>query len=151
VLGIVPLSELLDKHLQSRRKEPKSLLSDHQKHITHRRLCSNSQHPKRRQLAYIARNRAVQLIVVQEPAKSTKEQNLSVQTTKNQKHITHRRLCSNSQALKQRQLAHGARNRAAQSIVVQTPAKSKSVFRPTQRRPLLRLTALQATIAGSRC
>jgi hypothetical protein len=38
---------------------------------------------------------------------------------------THRRLCSNSQELKRRQLAHGARNRAGQLIAGQVPKSTK--------------------------
>jgi hypothetical protein len=62
------------------------------------------------------------LIVVQGPAKATKS--TAIPCSEQRKHIAHRRLCSNSQLLKQRQLTHGARNRAGQSIVVQGPAKS---------------------------
>jgi hypothetical protein len=85
--------------------------------ITHRRLVSSSQLPKRRQLAHGARNRAGQLIELQPPAKATKS---PVQTDETSPIVVFR---SNSQARKQRQLAHGARNRAAQLIVVQPPAK----------------------------
>jgi hypothetical protein len=45
-----------------------------------------------------------------------------VQTNAN---IAHRCLCSNSQELKRRQLAHGVRNRAGQSILEQEPAESR--------------------------
>jgi hypothetical protein len=58
VLGIVPVSELLAKNLSTKQK---ILCSDEHKHlIAHRRLCSNSQVRKRRQLAHGARNRASQ-------------------------------------------------------------------------------------------
>jgi hypothetical protein len=64
------------------------------------------------------------------------------------------RLCSDSQELKRRQLAHGARNRAGQLVVAQAPAKStkstaNSLFRPSS--PLFQLTDAQATTAGPRC
>jgi hypothetical protein len=207
VLGIVPLRELLFKYLQSRRKQRQSfghtnantspiiaffsnsqelkrrqlthgdrnraaqliaaqvpakstkptpiLCSDQRKHITRRRLFSHSQLLKRQQLAHGARNRAAQLIVVQVPAKSTKPPLFRPQ--QRQKHITHRCLCSNSQFLKRRKLAHGARNRAAQLIEVQPPAKAtKSPTSPLQtniahRRPLIQLTVAEATTAGPRC
>jgi hypothetical protein len=92
--------------------------SDHT--IAHRR--SNSQARKRRQLAHGARNRARQLTVVQVPAKPTKSTAISL--------VRHRkayypRFCADSQELKRRKLAHGARNRAGQSIVMHVPA-SKS-------------------------
>jgi hypothetical protein len=75
------------------------------------------------------------------------------------KHNTYRRLCSNSQGHKRRQLVHGARNRAAQLITVQEPAKSTkptiSLVRPTQTHhpssPLFQLTVAEANTAGPRC
>jgi hypothetical protein len=108
--------------------------------------CSNSQELKRRQLAHGARNRAGQLIVVQVPATSTKTTaNSLVRPT----HTVTVVACSNSQARKGRQLAHGDRNRARQLIAAQVPAKStkataNSLVRPTKTRhpssPLFQLT-----------
>jgi hypothetical protein len=71
---------------------------------------------------------------VQPPAKSTKTTAISVQTNAN-KHITDRRLFSNLQDHKRRQLAHGVRNRAGQLIVVQEPAKATktAISRVTHR------------------
>jgi hypothetical protein len=92
--------------------------------ITHRRLCSNSQELKRRQLAHGARNRARQLIVAQVSAKIDENDKHIPSVQTNAKTITERPLCSNSQLIKRRQLAHGARNRAAQLIDVQVSAKS---------------------------
>jgi hypothetical protein len=70
VLGIVPVSELLYKYMQIRRKRRHHLFSPN-----HRHRCSNSQDRKQRQLAYSARDRARQSIVVQLPAKSTTHDN----------------------------------------------------------------------------
>jgi hypothetical protein len=98
-----------------------NLSSDKRKHITDRRIISNSQILKRRQLAHGVWNRSRQLIVVQVSAKS---QSLC---SDQRKHITNHRLFSNSQEYNRRQLAHDARNRAGQLIVVQRPAKSTAI------------------------
>jgi hypothetical protein len=70
VLGIVPVSWLPPKCLQSKTKRVKSVPPQTKRH--RRRHCSNSQLRKRRQLAHGARNRARQLVVEQVPAKATK-------------------------------------------------------------------------------
>jgi hypothetical protein len=77
------------------------------------------------------------------------------------KHITDRRLFSNSQILKRRQLAYGAWNRACQLIAVQVPAKSTKTTanaqlcseqtNATPLSPLFQLTGKKATRAGPRC
>jgi hypothetical protein len=126
-----------------------------QTNISHRRLCSDSQIPKRRQLAHGARNRAGQLIAVQRPAK----RKAIGKTNDEKKPSPRRRLCSNSQTQKQRKLAHSARNRAHQLVAAQGPAKStkthQSLFRSTQTHdpsaPLFQLTAPEAKIAGTQC
>jgi hypothetical protein len=59
---------LNDKYLQSDENQQQISLFRPRKHVKHRRLCSDSQARKRRQLAYGAWNRARQLIVGQVPA-----------------------------------------------------------------------------------
>jgi hypothetical protein len=102
-------------------KQQPTLCSDQSKRITHRRLCSNSQVPKRRQLAHDARNRAGQLIAVQVSAIPRTNRALVRHRTQqvNASLSSHR---SNPQGSKRRQLAQGARNQAGQLIGGQFPA-----------------------------
>jgi hypothetical protein len=61
-----------------------------------RRLCSNSQERKRRQLDHGARNRARQLISLQVPAKATRTAIASVQTNAAHHVLTHRAVSDDS-------------------------------------------------------
>jgi hypothetical protein len=123
----------------------------------HRRLCSNSQFPKRRQLAHGARNRACQLIGGQVPARSTKTTAISFRQTQTNTyrppppHVpTHRStsddswptalgivpvsrlLCNNLQC----------RRKIKAIASVQTNANASA---------MLPLTAYKETTAGTRC
>jgi hypothetical protein len=125
VLGIVPVSRLLYKYLQARNQQ-QSLCSDTATTQTHHPSSpSDSQGHKRRQLAHGARNRATQLIEVQVPAKNQRKRQPHLSRSDQRKHITNRRLFSNSQFPKRRQLYHGARNRARQLIFAQVTANRR--------------------------
>jgi hypothetical protein len=72
------------------------------------------------------------MIVIQEPAKSTKS--TAILCSDQRKHKNYRCLCSNLQDPKQRQLAHSARDRAGQLIVVQVPATTTTNACSDQRK-----------------
>jgi endogenous inhibitor of DNA gyrase (YacG/DUF329 family) len=61
------------------------------------------------------------------PCKSRQKHSNASRSEQRKHLIANRRLCSNSQVRKRRQLAHGAQNRAGQLNVRQIPAKSRTL------------------------
>jgi len=121
MLGIVPVSLLLDDHLQF--QEPTEHWSDNRKQHNRVTVVASFQLTVLEAPSAGPRcSESCRSVDCRTSACNPKNQQSTGQTTANNTNAPPSSPRSNSQSSKRRQLAHGARNRAGQLIVVQVPA-----------------------------